>query len=418
MGWTETCAVDERMRFVIAAEKQEDTFAAVCRQFGVSRRTGYKVARYEETGVAGLVDHSRAPHCHPQALPAAIIERCLWVRRSHPSWGPVKVRAWLERHDVATPWPAASTIGALFDREGLTVKRRLRRRSPPSSAPFAHCEAANDVWCMDFKGWFLTGDGRHCEPLTLSDAHSRYLLRCQAMARTDTDHVWPVLNAAFREFGLPHRLRSDNGPPFASRGRRLSRGSEGDQAGSCRSARARQAATERPAGAAASDVAAGYRQAAGAEPREQLERCASQRLTTTSARIRLSATTPRPSITQLATTLRRCSRAPDYGATTPCGGCAPTARSSGWATDYINEALAGEPIGRSRTPTETPLTMDRSRSASSRIAAIAAQTLPSPWTCGQRCALPTGSTARTTTIAERNKTGNVLPMSPVRTVTI
>jgi hypothetical protein len=100
----------------------------------------------------------------------------------------------------------------------LTVKRKLRRRSPPSSAPFAECTAANDVWCIDFKGWFMTGDGKYCEPLTLTDAHSRYLLRCQAMARTDTAHVWPVLAAAFCEFGLPHRLRSDNGPPFASRG--------------------------------------------------------------------------------------------------------------------------------------------------------------------------------------------------------
>jgi transposase InsO family protein len=140
------------------------------------------------------------------------------VRREHPSWGPVKVRAFLERRAPRTAWPAASSIGQLFDREGLTVKRRLRRRSPPSSAPFAHCGAANDVWCIDFKGWFRTGDGARCEPLTLSDAYSRYLLRCQAMARTDTAHVWPVLEAAFREFGLPHRLRSDNGSPFASVG--------------------------------------------------------------------------------------------------------------------------------------------------------------------------------------------------------
>ncbi len=101
---------------------------------------------------------------------------------------------------------------------GLGVKRKLRRRSPPSSAPFAHCGAANDVWCIDFKGWFLTGDGKRCEPLTITDAHSRYLLRCQALARTDTDHVWPVLDAAFREFGLPLYMRSDNGSPFASRG--------------------------------------------------------------------------------------------------------------------------------------------------------------------------------------------------------
>jgi putative transposase len=219
MGWTETRAVDERMRFVMAVEKRDEAFAAVCRRFGISRRIGYKwLARYKEAGVEGLIDRSRAPLNHPQAIAEAIIEQCLAVRRAHPTWGPIKVHAWLDRHEPQTDWPAASTIGALFDREGLTVKRRLRRRSPPSSAPFAHCGAANEVWCVDFKGWFLTGDGTHCEPLTLSDAYSRYLLRCQATARTDTDHVWAVLDAAFREFGLPHRLRSDNGSPFASRG--------------------------------------------------------------------------------------------------------------------------------------------------------------------------------------------------------
>jgi putative transposase len=219
MGWKETCAVDERMRFVMAVEACEETFAAVCRRFEVSRRTGYKwLDRYAAQGAVGLFERSRAPLVHPQAIAAAVAERCLGVRHAHPSWGPVKVRAFLERQAPEIAWPAASTIGALFDREGLTVKRRLRRRSPPSSAPFAQCGGANDVWCIDFKGWFLTGDGTHCEPLTLSDAASRYLLRCQVMATTDTEHVWPVLEAAFREFGLPRALRSDNGPPFASRG--------------------------------------------------------------------------------------------------------------------------------------------------------------------------------------------------------
>jgi transposase InsO family protein len=219
MGWTETCAVDERMRFMMAVEQQEESFAAICRRFGVSRRVGYKwVDRYQEAGVEGLKDRSRAPLHHPQALTEVIAEQCLAVRHAHPSWGPVKVRKCLEGRVGETELPAVSTIGALFEREGLTVKRRLRRRSPPSSTPFAHCGAANDVWCIDFKGWFRTGDGMRCEPLTLSDAHSRYLLRCQVMARNDTEHVWPVLDAAFREFGLPHRLRSDNGPPFASCG--------------------------------------------------------------------------------------------------------------------------------------------------------------------------------------------------------
>src|SRR5690349_13392841 len=100
MGWKETCAVDERMRFVIAAENREESFAALCRGFGVSRKTGYEwLGRYEERGVEGLADRSRAPHKHPQAMPAAIAERCLQVRREHPTWGPVKVRAHLERRD-------------------------------------------------------------------------------------------------------------------------------------------------------------------------------------------------------------------------------------------------------------------------------------------------------------------------------
>ncbi len=219
MGWMETCVVEERMRFMLAVEKQEESFAAVCRQFGVSRKIGYKwLERYQAEGVAGLMERSRAPLTHPGAVSADIAEQCLAVRREHRTWGPVKVRAWLDRHAPETTWPAASTIGELFDRAGLTVQRRLRRRSPPSSAPFAHCGNANDVWCMDFKGWFLTGDGSRCEPLTLSDAHSRYLLRCQVVGRSDEDHVWPVLDASFREFGLPRALRSDNGSPFASHG--------------------------------------------------------------------------------------------------------------------------------------------------------------------------------------------------------
>jgi putative transposase len=219
MAWRETCAMAERLRFVDAVVEKQDTFAAICRSFGISRRVGYKwLERYGAAGVEGLRDRSRAPLHHPQALSEEIAARCLAVRRAHPTWGPVKVRCWLAQREPTLSWPAPSTIGDLFDREGLTVKRRLRRRSPPSSAPFAQCGAANDVWCIDFKGWFVTGDGKRCEPLTLSDAHSRYLLRCQALARSDTDHVWPVLYAAFREYGLPLRLRSDNGSPFASCG--------------------------------------------------------------------------------------------------------------------------------------------------------------------------------------------------------
>jgi len=219
MGWMETCPVHQRMRFVVLVENQEHTFAELCRQFGVSRKTGYKwLARYRAEGAVGLNLRSRAPHRHPQAISPAIARRCVAVRKTHPSWGPVKVRQWLDTHKPEIAWPAQSTIGELFDRENLTVKRRLRRRSPPSSAPFIACGEANDVWCIDFKGWFLTDDGSRCEPLTLMDAYSRYLLRCRPVPHIDEDHVWPILAAAFREFGLPKGLRSDNGPPFASHG--------------------------------------------------------------------------------------------------------------------------------------------------------------------------------------------------------
>ena len=217
MPWMETCAVDQRMRLVMAGELGEEPFAALCRRFGVSRRVGYKwLSRYRAQGVEGLADRSRAPDRRPQSLSEAIAEACLEIRREHPTWGPAKVREVLRRR--RRPAPAASTIGLLFDREGLTVKRRLRRRAPPASHPFGACVAPNDTWCVDFKGWFRLGDGARCEPLTLIDAASRYLLRCQALERTDGEHVWPVLDAAFREFGLPCRLRSDNGPPFASVG--------------------------------------------------------------------------------------------------------------------------------------------------------------------------------------------------------
>jgi transposase InsO family protein len=219
MSWMDTGPVEERMRFVAAVEAGEESISALCLRAGVSRKTGYKwLERWRKQGVEGLFDRSRAPSRRAWSMDASVAQACLEVRRTHPTWGPLKVKGWLEHERPGPIWPAASSIGALFDREGLTVKRRLRRRGPPSTTPFAGCAAPNDLWCMDFKGWFRTGDGKRCDPFTLCDAASRYLLRCQVMDRCDTEHVWPVLDAAFREFGLPRALRSDNGPPFASAG--------------------------------------------------------------------------------------------------------------------------------------------------------------------------------------------------------
>ena len=216
MPWRKTDVMEERMKFVCEYLKGEEKMAALCRAYGISRRTGYKwLERYRRDGIIGLHDRSSAPHGHPQAVPEELVAAILSVRHRHTSWGPRKVRAWLMDRHPEVSWPAASTIGALFDRAGLTVPRRRRRRVPARTAPLVHAQAANDVWTVDFKGWFKTGDGRRCDPLTMQDAASRYLLRCRVLKRLTCDHVWPQIDVAFRAYGLPRVMRSDNGAPFA-----------------------------------------------------------------------------------------------------------------------------------------------------------------------------------------------------------
>src|SRR5260370_14682074 len=219
MPWSETCAMDERMRFVIAASEDEAVMSEVCAEFGVSRQTGYKWrARCWAEGVEGLKERRRAPLSSGRMRDEAVVEAVLALRERHPSWGPKKLRKRLgERLQDIAP-PARSTIGDWLRKEGLTQSRRPRRRCPPFASSLAAADAPNAVWCADFKGWFTTGDRRRCDPLTLSDAMSRYLLRCEAVARPDGAHVRPVFEAAFCEFGLPLAIRSDNGPPFASTG--------------------------------------------------------------------------------------------------------------------------------------------------------------------------------------------------------
>jgi transposase InsO family protein len=219
MAWKETVVVEERMKFVMACRAEEESMAALCREFGVSRDTGYKwLARYETHGVAGLVDRSRAPRSHPNAVDEATRGLILAARAAHPTWGPRKLRVLLGRtHRRRVSWPAASTIGELLRREGLSVPRKRRRRVERDTRCHDAALWPNDLWCIDFKGWFLTGDGLRCDPLTVTDQASRCLLRCRAMRGTGVDAVRPVLEAAFRELGLPRAIRSDNGAPFASR---------------------------------------------------------------------------------------------------------------------------------------------------------------------------------------------------------
>ena len=225
MPWRETQKMDERMAFIsdwrrfVNSEPKQCSMAELCRNYDVSRKAGYGlVARYEAQGVAALSDASHAAHRHPNAITGAREQAVIEVRAAHPTWGPKKIKAWLERRRPQQVWPAESTIGAILDRHGLVKKRRVRGRVPPNGHPLTPAREANDVWGVDFKGWFVTGDGKRCDPFSLSDLATRYVLRLQAVARTDTDHVWPIFDAAFREFGLPRVIRSDNGAPFASRG--------------------------------------------------------------------------------------------------------------------------------------------------------------------------------------------------------
>jgi putative transposase len=219
MAWGEVKVVEQRKLFVKAYLEDSNKMAELCRQFGISRKIGYKwVKRYEEEGSDGLQDRSRAPLQQAGATNPKLTKEILKVRHKYPRWGPKKVRAWLQTEYPLQKWPSTTTIGNLFDKNGLTVPRKLRRRVPVRTEPLVHCQELNDVWCIDFKGWFLTKDGHKCEPFTLTDAYSRYLLRCLKLNINDTNHVWAVLDTVFREYGLPLYIRSDNGPPFATSG--------------------------------------------------------------------------------------------------------------------------------------------------------------------------------------------------------
>jgi transposase InsO family protein len=216
MPFQETCVDEQKLRFIAEWLSGEWSMTGLCDRFGITRAWGHElVRRYRAGGYKGLQARSRAPHRHGRAMAQEAKSRILALRRARPSWGPKKLRAYLCRQHAAMAWPALSTIGDLLKREGLVEARRRQRRPIALTQPFGPVQASNDLWCIDFKGWFRTRDGRRCDPLTLSDAHSRFLLDCRIVAPSD-DGVRPVVDRAFRAYGLPAAIRSDNGPPFAS----------------------------------------------------------------------------------------------------------------------------------------------------------------------------------------------------------
>ncbi len=219
MPWEITSVSDQRLDFVNRYLADKFTsFAQLCREFGISPSTGYRVLnRYDPDDPTSLQDRSRRP-LHPPRIDVMREAKIINLRRNHPRWGPKKIRAYLQTYSPEVPWPAVSTFGEILHRAGLVPSRRYRRRASVVRPPLTQAEAPNHVWTIDYKGQFATLDGILCYPLTLMDLSSRFLLRCQAYCRIATIDVRSLLEATFREFGLPRIIRSDNGAPFASPG--------------------------------------------------------------------------------------------------------------------------------------------------------------------------------------------------------
>lgn len=219
MPWLETSPVEQRERFIRDHRLALYTMAELCARYAVSRKSGYKwLARFEEGGRGGLRDRSRAPHHCPHRIAREVAQLICAARRQHPSWGPAKLLAWLRPRHPALDLPAISTAGDLLARRGLVRKRRRRRHYQHPGVVPAITTQPNDLWTADFKGHFRTRDGIACYPLTIADQHTRYLLACHGLLSTQGHGVRPVFDRLFREYGLPHAIRTDNGVPFATTG--------------------------------------------------------------------------------------------------------------------------------------------------------------------------------------------------------
>jgi putative transposase len=210
--------MDQRMAFMTEWLNDEWTMTELAERYQISRKTGYKwVGRYEADPEHGLAERSRAPHVHGRARADEVREAVLALRRRHPHRGPKKLRAMLVARTPAGDWPAASTMGDWLRDAELSQPRRRTRYIVPLTQPLAAAEAANDVWSADFKGWFRTTDGTRCDPLTVTDACSRFVLCCR-IVRPSEQGARPWFERTFREYGLPRALRTDNGSPFATTG--------------------------------------------------------------------------------------------------------------------------------------------------------------------------------------------------------
>jgi len=219
MPWTETCVMEQRVKFVMDVLDDTYSMSELCSYYNVSRKTGYKwLERYQQGGIQTLHNRSRAPHSHPQEISRQVKEAILAVKSRFPKWGAPKIRSRLERiHSAWGSYPAISTIGLFLQKQGLTCPRKRRRKATPTELPLTSGRYSNQVWCADFKGHFKTGDGSRCNPLTISDHASRYLLCCRHLDRMSYKLTRMRFERVFREYGLPEVIRTDNGPTTAHR---------------------------------------------------------------------------------------------------------------------------------------------------------------------------------------------------------
>jgi len=220
MAWKDVNPMEERVDFVLRAAREEMTMIDVCEEYGISRKTGYKwLNRYRAHGLAGIHELSRRPLHSPNRIEERVEKLAVRERRRHRKWGPKKLREVLAEKYELERIPAASTIGNIIKRHGLTQKRRRRRPvRKPDRRNRTEAIRANEVWGADFKGWFRTKDGQRCDPLTVSDLFSRYVLVCQLVRGQRIDSVMWEFRKAFIRYGLPEAMRVDNGSPFGSRG--------------------------------------------------------------------------------------------------------------------------------------------------------------------------------------------------------
>jgi putative transposase len=217
MPWRQTSPMDQKMQFIADYLRQTLSIIELCELYGVSRKTGYKwIERYLKHGPLGLEERSRQPHSSPHQTPRHVVEAFIELRRHHPAWGAKKLLSILQKRHPSWPLPARSTVCDILRRNGLVPKTRHRRHIGHPGKPTSQILAPNEVWSADFKGHFKTGDGRYCYPLTVADGYSRCLLGCQALSSTRVPEAKPVFTRLFKEFGLPKRIRTDNGVPFAT----------------------------------------------------------------------------------------------------------------------------------------------------------------------------------------------------------